>query len=289
MPRRLWIFGDSFTALARNSPSNVYQRSLTQRLSRHTNEPIELRVMGLPGSAQDWALTQFMRNVDQMTPDDWIVFVATAPSRYWYFYDKPSLSNWNILDFDEVCSKEQAKAVELYIKHIQRLDLDVLQCASRLGLLAYEIHRRKLKPALVVPVVEMLAENCDEFPDLIWSSGDLSKVQFDEYAEPVEAYRRNKEGIPGYFKGVDCRFNHLTLSNHEILSAKMFDSLINGSILDLTSGFHKHTVSEDWYEDQDFIDNELNADLVSHFHTMNDKIKNYVPWKVRSGIAKIVE
>lgn len=290
--RRLWIFGDSFANLVIDSPDRVWQRQLVKQLCNHVNEPVELRVVGLPGSSQDWALEQFLLSEKDISSRDWVVFIATSPSRYWYFKELPSLSNWNILDFDEVCTRDQGKAVELYIKHIQRLELDVLQCASRIGLIAYETHRLGRQPVLIVPVSQMTAGPADRYTkDIKWCSGDLSKVQFDEYSNPTEALRRSQDNIPGYFEGVDCRYNHLCLRNHDVLAEKLFRALAHGEPVNLTQGFHREFVDVDWYKDTDFVEQELNQQLVPHYHRMLDKYHNngYLPWKKRTGIEKILD
>lgn len=289
--RGLWIFGDSFANLVSDSNQRQWQRQLTQRLCQHHNSEITLHVQGLPGSSQDWALEKFLLSGPQIQPDDHVIFIATSPSRYWYFKDMPSLSNWNIVDFDEVCDREQSRAVELYIKHIQRLELDILQCASRMALLAYETHRHARNPVLVLPVSQMTAGPADDYADdLTWTQGNLSQVQWNEYRDPLEASRRMQKNLPGYFEGVDCRYNHLCLRNHDILAEKLFDTLIHGEPLDLTQGFHQHLVAADWYEDQEFVRSELNQALVPLYHKMNQKAieENYVPWKKRTGISDIL-
>jgi hypothetical protein len=289
MSQKLWIFGDSFAAMHINSPERIWQRQLGRQMSERSGKPVELRVHGLPGSSQDWALQQFVLNADAISEHDRVIFIATTPSRYWYFQDRPALSNWNILDFDEACTEEQARAVELHIKHIQRLELDILQCASRMGLLAYEAHRRGLPPIMILPVVEMLAGDAEDYPDLIWGIGNLSRIQFDEYANPTEALRRNEQGIPGYFLGVDCRYGHLCLRNHDILAEKLLEGLESNTRPDLNKGFHRHFITPEWHKDQALIDSELNLDLVPHFHRMAERNKNYIPWKIRAGIKSIFE
>jgi hypothetical protein len=289
--RKLWIFGDSFANLVVDSPDRIWQRQLVQQLCQHENTSIELHVVGLPGSSQDWALEQFVLSGQLIDKDDWVIFVATSPSRYWYFKDKPSLSNWHILDFDEACTREQSKAVELYIKHIQRLELDVLQCASRMGLIAYETHRLDRRPVIVIPVSSMTAGPADRYTvDIKWALGDLSTVQFNEYSNPAEAARRSRESVPGYFEGVDCRYNHLCLRNHDVLAEKIFQAFINDSKLDLTTGFHREFVDVDWCKDPEFVEQELNQQLVPFYHKMLDKYhkNNYVPWKKRTGVEDIL-
>lgn len=289
--QNLWIFGDSFANLVADSNERVWQRQLIRRLCQHYDRELMLHVLGLPGSSQDWAAEQFVLAEKDIQPDDHVIFVATSPSRYWYFKDKPSLSNWNIVDFDEVCNREQAQAVELYIKHIQRLELDILQCASRMALIAYETRRHLRNPVMVLPVSLMTAGPADHYKDdLIWAQGCLSEVQWNEYHDPIEASRRSQKNIPGYFEGVDCRYNHLCLRNHDILAEKLFHTMIHGEPLDLTQGFHQHIVRVDWYEDTEFVESELNQASVPFYHEMNQKAvkENYLPWKKRTGISNII-
>ena len=129
----------------------------------------------------------------------------------------------------------------------------------------------------------------EDYPDLIWGIGDLSRIQFDEYANPTEALRRNEQGSPGYFLGVDCRYGHLCLRNHDILAEKLLEGLESNTRPDLNKGFHRHFITPEWHKDQALIDSELNLDLVPHFHRMAEKNKNYIPWKIRAGIKSIFE
>lgn len=289
-PRRLWIFGDSWSALwPDRDPIRVWTRQLSHGLANELGEVIQLRNNSLVGSAQDWALNEFLKVVHLITPNDIVIFVLTSPARFWYFENEPTISNWNIMDLDDHLSPEQVKAIELFITHIQRPQTDGLAMKSRLGLIAYEIARRGLNRALIIPGFDMDLVGCEQYEHLLFAQGNLSFIQWGEYRDKKKLDEMLDQGQSGYFQGGDCRYNHMCLRNHDVLVKKILDTLIRGKELDLTSGFHTDLIGPDWLSDSELVDNELNPEAVEFFKKEIQTSKWTLPWKKRSGVEKIMQ
>lgn len=286
---KLWVFGDSWSALYPDyDPEQVWTRQLAHRLADQLGHGVELRNASLVGSAQDWMLTQYVDVVEQIAPEDHVVIILTSPARYWYFEDIPSLSNWNILDFDSVVSKERAKAVELYIKHIQRPHIDSVALLGRLSVIAYETLIRGLRRPLIVKGFVQDLGPAEQFKQLNIATGNLSEIQYNEYQNKQLIEQLNQQGQPGYFKGADCRFNHLCLSNHSILVDKFITGLVDDTSPDLTQGFLEDLVSPEWYKDQEFCQRELSHRAVNLFKEKVLPMAKVASWQSRTGIGKIM-
>ena len=285
---RLWIFGDSWSTLSTTDPATVWTRQLAQKLSSAIDSPVMLHNASLIGSSQDWAITEYCKVMDQIKPEDYVVFVLTSAARVWYFEDRPSVSNWNILDFDEVVGKERAQAVEGYIRHIQRPMMDELYVYGRMSILAHETQRRGLRRPLVVKGFWQELGGARDYEILNVCLGDLAAIQRDECQNQELLEKLLDKGVAGYFKGADCRYNHLCLCNHDILSDKLVEGLVNDTTVDLTSGFIKDIIAPDWHRDEDFCREQLDPNMVDHFkkEIMN---KAHTPgWQIRTGIDKVM-
>lgn len=285
-PVNLWIFGDSWSALnPQRDPKQVWTRNLAHKLGQELKCSVNMHNYSLIGSSQDWAVRQYLEQLPNFSNNDYVVFIATTPNRYWYFEDMPHLSNWNILDFDTAAGEERARAVEYYIKHIQRPQLDILQATNRMATIAYETRRFRLRKPLIIKGFDQLFGPAENYPDLDIAQGNLSDIQWDEYI-PAENMKELLEEGTGYFNGHDCRYNHLCLSNHKILTQKIIDFFINGKPLDLTQGFEKELISLDWHTNFEFIEQQLNPYEVEVYKTHIASSK-FTPWKTKTGIDKL--
>lgn len=287
--KRLWVFADSFGVCDPNKDSRrVWTRQLARRLSESIQEPVELFNYSLIGCSQDWTVNSYMSFVDQMLPDDYVVIVMTSSARYWYFEDLPTLTNWNIIDLDEHVGRERARAVELYLKHIQRPRLDHLQSVSRLALVAYETQNRGLRSPLIVRAFDDSFVPCDTWAHLNWAKGFLSEIQFAEYQDQEQVLATYEAQGSGYFKGYDCRYNHMCLSNHDILSERLAKQLIDGTVADLSTGYVSEIIGTNWWKDEDFMVRELNPTALK-FYFENIHARDHVlPWKRRVGVEVLM-
>jgi len=283
--KRLWVFADSFGVCdPKKDNPRVWSRQLAKRISLMLNEPIELFNYSLIGCSQDWTVNSFMSFQDQILPDDFVVIVMTSASRYWYFDDMPTLTNWNIIDLDQHVGKERARSVELYLKHIQRPALDHLQSVCRLSLIAYYAQIKGLRNPLIVKAFDDKFNPCDTWSNLDWAKGFLSAIQFAEYADQEVVVDLYNQTGSGYFKGYDCRYNHMCLSNHDILSELLAEQLVNKKVADISTGFKTQLIDKNWYKNEDFMLDELNPTALKYYFENIHSKGEILPWKRRVGV-----
>ena len=287
---RLWIFADSFGVCdPKRDSERVWTRQLAKKLSQHIGQPIELFNYSLIGCSQDWTVSSYMSFVEQMQSQDYVVIVLTSASRYWYFEDQPTLTNWNIIDLDQQVGRDRARAAETYLKYIQRPSLDYLQTVSRLGLIAYQTHIRNLRKPLMVRAFDDHVDLALKWPDLNWTQGCLAEIQWVEYQDANELLADYERSGQGYFKGYDCRYNHMCLSNHDILSDRLAAQLIDGTVADLSQGYVGELIGAKWHNDSELIANELNPRAVEYYFEHIHNSGPILPWKRRTGIEKIMD
>jgi len=280
-PRKLFIVGDSF---AIPPPSNdtamTWQRVLADEITKLTGDAVFIVNAALNGSSQDYAWMQLHKLLEgEITDRDYVVVCMTHPGRYWYIEDLPEFSNSNIIDLDRWLTKEQSKAVELYIKHIQRPSLDSLHLIQRLNSLAYSVIKQKLNRPLIVKCFKQELFDTDYSAELNVANGNLfDDIQYWEL-ENAETDEGNS-----YFKGVDCRYNHMCLSNHKILGERMAQSLVNGAPLDLTTGFVQRLLKADSLDDPEFRKRELHELAYQHSISPKNDYNSRLPWRKRVGV-----
>lgn len=156
------------------------------------------------------------------------------------------------------------------------------QAVTRLSAIAYQSLRLGLRRPLIVQGFGLKEKYPQElWPDLDWANGHLTHIQFNEYHDPWSSLDE-KTGIAGWFKGSDCRYNHLCLTNHDILVDKLMLHLTEGTPIDLNTGFKTELINSTWYEDQKFIDAELDPLAAEHYMKTIHNRKNPTPtWRFR--------
>jgi hypothetical protein len=78
-----------------------------------------------------------------------------------------------------------------------------------------------------------------------------------------------------FFKGIDIRHNHMCLSNHAILSDKLYNQIVNKEPLDLTFGFLTRLLKKEYYTDQEFCNRELDLSALEHRKKMLTSNSNF--------------
>ena len=189
------------------------------------------------GVSQDWCFWKLSMHFKELTADDQILVVLTHPGRFWFFDDKPQMTNPNIVNIDKELSKDQLDAVLKFMTHIQRPPLDIQQMSHRIGWLNSQIERYKLRPAHILSAFPLMVdigydmselEDWSQYKNVIISNGNLQNdIQIKEL----------KQGEPSEYKvwkGYDCRYNHLIKSNHEVLAERVYQGITNGTPIDLS-------------------------------------------------------
>lgn len=282
--RKLFILGDSFAACRPGTESApTWHRLAADLLSQHHGEPVHLINSSLIGSAQDfcWGILQEWFWNEAIGPDDYLIVALTHPSRYWFLERLPELTNVNIIDLDRHVSKEEATAIELFIKHIQRPNLDTMMLINRMAYLALMVSEQKLHRPLMINCFNHVVGAAEGFEELNWAKGNLFEdIQRDEFSD------KDREVADVFWRGLDGRFNHMCLSNHKILAEKIVTALTTDSTLDITSGFIKKIIPEDWETDIKFQQTELDYEItLRNLDNRKQYKSSLLPWKNRRGIT----
>ncbi len=221
--RKLYIFGDSFTVDYEADWTWTRQLASKLRVDAMMNNSII-------GCSNDWILTKIKEQEEKLQKDDVVLVVLTSPYRFWFFKDKPELSNFKIANWDNF-AKEHEKghvdAVRGYVNYLQHDELDSFRLQQQVSWLK-ELQRRIGFTLLVIPGFSVDFD----YTDLIKVYGDMTgSVSNPEFVSP-------KDDEEWYNDGIDTRYNHMIKSNHEILADKCLNSIVTGNTLDLTQGFH---------------------------------------------------
>lgn len=278
---RLFVVGDSFSV---NPPEDADFRNWVQaacdRLSELEGREVTLINNSIMGACQDWAWYCLHDWMHRITPEDYVIVAVTHPARFWFLESMPDLTNASVIDLDSWVTKEQAKAIELFIKHIQRPTLDTMWLADRMGWLAYQVHRRKLKRPLMIPCFAQDLMDTENFEELNWAKGILmNDIQYWEFEDPAE------DANTKYFYGVDPRYNHMCQRNHPILAERVAQALFNDTQLDITHGFHRGMITMQTTNDPAFQTAEYDPKLVEKLiKTRQEHRGPILPWKRRMGL-----
>ena len=278
---RLFVVGDSFSV---NPPEDEQFRNWVQQARDHLSElegrPVTLINNSIMGACQDWAWYSLHDWMHRITPEDYVIVAVTHPARFWFLESMPDLTNAAVIDLDRWVTKDQAKAIELFIKHIQRPALDTMWLADRMGWLAYQVYRRKLKRPLMIPCFAQDLMDTENFKELNWCKGILmNDIQYWEFEDPTD------DANIKYFFGVDPRYNHMCKRNHSILGHRVAQALFTDSQLDITHGFHQGMITMQATEDPEFQAAEYDPRLVEKLKKTRQETRGPIlPWKRRMGL-----
>jgi hypothetical protein len=265
---KLYIVGDSFSAASTTllDDTPVWYKLLAEKLG--VDQIINNSIIG---AAQDFAWFSLQNWRDHITSDDYLVVILTHPGRFWFIEDDPSTAKYaNVIGFEAQFKPNVATAIKMYIEHIQRPSLDTVWLENRLGWLAYNAHLCGWRKPLIVPAFTQDMRQAVDYPDIQFAVGALTDhVSNLEIAIPPAVFNTEKE-LNDYIKKldhvnnmIDVRHNHMCLSNHAILAEKLYQSLTNNSVLDLTMGFKTEIFNTVTANDTEFIKNELDQGAVT--------------------------
>jgi len=278
---KLFVVGDSFSAPPKEGdPFLPWYAQAAQQLNLNC-----LNFSGI-GVSQDWCWWKLAQQMPTLTPDDQILIVLTHPGRFWFFDDKPQMTNPNIVNLDKELSPHQLEAVKNYMMYIQRPPLDVQFLSHRLGWLEAQIKVNKLKPAhvlcafpLFIPETVGLDDhiNWTQYENVIISKGDLvGCVETPECQEGIDEYK--------LWMGFDCRYNHMIQSNHKVLAEECARAISAGEPINLIEPeFVTKVLHYDIFDDEEFIRTELEPQqLIDRQHYIENNLQK--PWAETAGI-----
>jgi len=270
----LWVTGDSFSF---SEPNDDNPRVWFYKVSSDLG--MDMKNYSIFGSSQDWSWEGINRLRTTVTPEDQLLIVMTHPSRYWFFQDNPGATNIHIADIDRVIEPEQLKAAEYYIRHIQRVQLDSLQLEHRLGWLNHLVTHHGWRKPLILLAFEQYIEDKSLYPGLIFAKGCLNDIADGEPSGPKTFEYRS-----GLFKGRDPRYNHMCLSNHDILSDKIKRFFETGEEIDLSTGFVQDLITKEKIEDSEFAKQELSVNRTAVYNSHKNEFR--VPWAEKLGLRR---
>jgi hypothetical protein len=267
----LWIVGDSFSQPRKTfDRPTIWPEIVPALLSVDLKVNVELVNESWMGVSQDycWMYLQRWVHEGRIQPEDYVIVIMTHPNRYWYLEAHPDLSNGHYtMDLDDYVTADQSQAIKLYMKEIQRPQLDTIQQLNRLGWLANAVGQYHLRRPLVIRAFDFDLYEGEKYTNLNVAQGDLYSLQNREFL----AADQTDDTTTRYFEGIDPRYNHLTLSNHKILAGLISDSLINDTQLDLTQRvFIENIFGPDTMQDSEFVAAELNLEMLAVMQQKKD-------------------
>lgn len=262
--RKLFVVGDSFGFPYKkaNPDTLLWPEICAKKLAKETGESIEIENYCLIGCSQDYMWKQIDKILEQITPDDYFLIILTSVDRFWFFEDKPEYSNIRCVENATHMANNDTKLRDIllgFVTKIWRTSLALQHQRHRIGYLSYQIVKKTLrKPIIVKGFSSQL--NSEEWPDLIFSNGVLLKTQLNEFEKNINDkydFLLDNE----YWNHVDCRYNHLCLSNHIVLGDEVANGFLNSVAPNVTSDkFHKNIITTENCRSQDFANKELNPD-----------------------------
>ena len=274
----LYVIGDSFSVPPKAGDTTVtWPQQVASGLKEQLGHTVILENVSLMGSAQDYCwdvLQQLLEH--RIKQDDYIIIALTHPSRFWYLDRMPEMTNANIIDLDSYVTKDEAQAIEYYIRYIQRPRLDLIHINNRMGYLAYQTLKKKLNRPVVIKCFSQDVDQAETWPEINWAKGilmdDVQQWEFEDVDADLEAK---------FWHGLDGRYNHMCLSNHKILADKLVHSLLTDTTPDLTEGFVKGLIKDNALRDDDFVLKELDVATVQSNLEHRDRYKPVLPWAKR--------
>lgn len=276
MPK-LFILGDSFS-YPHTSTKDLWPVVAGKKLSKEINKDIEVINYSFIGANQDFLWKNLDVILNEITPEDYLVVVLTSCDRFWFIENRPELSNLmsstNI--YQATNDTELQTAIFGFMTKIWRPSLSMQWQDHRLGYLSYHVIKKQLRKPLILKGFEWVIDQEERFSDLIFSKHSLAKIQLEEF-EKFDGKFTGGDVLMAekYWHHIDCRYNHLCLSNHLILGEKLADALKFETNIDLGSNdFHKKIITEKNCKSEDLAQKEFSP------RYFNEMINNSVRQKL---------
>ena len=260
--RTLHIFGDSFSQPFKEDW--VWNNQLGNKL-----QVTALSNNSHIGVSNDWIFSNvrdaILGNQEKpLVQGDVVVVILTSPYRYWFFKDRPQLSNYMISNWDEFATKDDKgviDAIKGYVNYIQRDELDLIRTEFQIGWLK-QMSRQIGFDLLLIPGFSMTIDFTG-LPDVLGDlTGSVSNAEFIS----------TKDDSTWYKGGIDTRYNHLSKDNHEILADKCVHSLMTRNPLDLCIGFKRQFLRGD----ERYTSKQVGPSLVSQAKELKATSSRYV-------------
>jgi len=282
--KKIFVLGDSFS-YPHKTEKMLWPVLMAKKIEEKIGEKIQIENRSIIGASQDFVWNSLSSVLKEITPDDFLVIVLTNAERFWFFENRPEYSNLlSIENIKQTTEDPNLQNVLLgFMTQIWRPNLAKLHQDHRLGYLAYHVLKNNLRRPLILKAFENVINNEESFSELLFSTHSLAKIQLEEF----EKFERDFNGAdilldPKYWHHVECRYNHMCLSNHEILGNVLSQSLLNDSSPDFGSNiFYKAIITEKNCRDKDFAAKEF------HLKYFNEMMSNSIRQKLGAKSFKL--
>ena len=314
---KLYVFGDSFSVIPPGKDITVYfstaakNKDLKEQFDKMPEDTfktwtkqvadnlnLELVNYSVTGGSQEFSCANLHRIAKDITKDDQVVMLLTHPARFWFFDDKPAVTNANISNIDETVPKNHLEAIRYYITYIQRPPLDLQLQSQRLGWMSSVAKAYNWKPIQVIfgfPPVIKSANPGDVFPyEHFCKWNDYENIRCSEGNLLMDVEQRELEESVDEFKiwqGYDTRYNHMLKSNHKVLADLLIEAIKNETNVNITSGkWLQKIITWDSFDDEEFCKKEFNPFFLAirkKFFTKKFEVVKK-PWAERIGLQDIL-
>ena len=238
----LYIFGDSFSVPDAHKNEVVGPKGLVtfMPLEKNWTRIVSESIIGddnhvndaLLGCSNEYILHTLRTHESSFKSGDRVIVQLTSYYREWLFEDKPGMANFiNAKWVPGVhVTKEQAKALEMYQRHLYSdhrllLHYDAILDAITLRTILYAQQDIRF---LILP----------GFHNVAGVQGNMFKTSNSEFDSDETAAIYCAETS-------DLRYNHFSEVNHKILADKVIDFFNTGTTVDLTTGFKTGMYTKD--------------------------------------------
>ena len=238
----LYIFGDSFSVPDAHKNEVIGPKGLVtfMPLEKNWTRIVSESIIGndnhvndaVLGCSNEYILHTLRTRESSFKSGDCIIIQLTSYYREWFFEDKPGMANFMNSKFvpGVHVTKEQAKALEMYRRHLYSDHRLLLHYDAILDAITFRTRLYALQDirCLILP----------GFHNVVGVEGTMFKTSNSEFDsdETAAIYCA---------KTSDLRYNHYSEVNHKILADKVIDFFNTGKTVDLTTGFKTGMYTKD--------------------------------------------
>lgn len=215
----LWVFGDSFSVpkvdFDDTAPPAWHEIVASSLNFDHYHCYAQW------GVSNEYILEQILIHQMKFESGDCIIIQLTNSSRQWFIKDRPEISNFYVKDLDRWFTAEQVEAVNMYITHLHRPELDEMRyfmLVKTLERLTQELSDCKI---LILPGFHPIR-------DIKGTLTDICNGEFVSDSSRTAWYDKH---------GIDTRVNHFSQENHLILAARITNFFQTGLLVNLQDGY----------------------------------------------------
>ena len=251
----IWAFGDSYIAdyIDHESWKNEQiERNIKpwiKAVGEYINQPVIN--FGMCGSSSDYVYYKFNEVRKNIQYNDIVIVGITSLFRRWIIKEYPDITI--LTDTRSKLFELGGKSIKQYMIYLDHQKIHEIYCLNFLYNLD-NITRKKNLHTIVLPIMyeedRILSKYKNQFTNFHWASYALTDVNNNEYTE--EFWNKIKDTFLS-----DGKINHLTWSNHAILTNKIINNIQNKIPIDVKEGFVKNIITADSTKNPEFLSKEF--------------------------------